>query len=131
MSKSVNTPVAPKTVSTGEQVRAYAVEQGLEVKQTRGRLPKAVIEAFDAAHPDAPYAPGGGSTRKPAASSATVTLAVVKRNSKGARLKRPQTVSTAEARRLGGAPAKGRIASKHLEAAARAWEAENFGSVQG
>lgn len=45
--------------STAAEVRAWAVEQGLPVKSgegVRGRLPKAVTEAFNAAHPRAKYA---------------------------------------------------------------------------
>lgn len=46
--------------STGAEVRAWAVEQGLDVKSgegVRGRLPKSVTEAFNAAHPRAKYLP--------------------------------------------------------------------------
>lgn len=39
-------------------VRQWALETGLDVKPTKGRLPRAVIDEFNAEHPHRPYVEG-------------------------------------------------------------------------
>jgi hypothetical protein len=84
----------------------------------RGRVHKDAIEAFIALNPGAVYA-------EKTVPAKSVTLPVTKTSKTGATLKRPVDVSLAEARRLSGTVGqKGRLSGAAIEAAARAYEAE-------
>lgn len=84
----------------------------------RGRVHKAAVAAFIETNPGAVYA-------EKTVPAKTVTLPVTKKSKTGATLKRPVEVSLAEARRLSGTVGqKGRLSNASVEAAARAYEAE-------
>lgn len=108
-----------RTAVSGNTVRSFLLAnpvEGVSVKDTRGRLPKAGIEAFEAANPTQVYVPGTKDESK-------VTLTVAKPLANGKTRKTKVEVSVSEARTLAGEAAgqRGILSEKAILAASEAY----------
>lgn len=90
-----------KVVAAAE-VRAWAANKGLPVKDTRGRLSTEVVEAFNKAHKSKVYRPGGPER--------TITVKVPTTDAKGRNITKAVKVPAADLRAAIGAEGKrGRV----------------------
>lgn len=118
-------PSKTQTPASASEVRAWARENVASLPEgtnldsifgkdnsgvVRGRLNPVISAAFTEAT-GRPY------SEKSVAEKRMVTLPLTKPNAKGARLKRPEAFPLSEVRALAGAPAKGRLSSKHIATA--------------
>lgn len=122
LSKSL-TPVSAKQIRAAYAAGEFTVPEGTNIAslvgrngdgRVRGRLNPAVVEAYLSSK----AGKGKSYAEKSEAEQNMVTLPLVRKSAKGARLSRPEQFPIAEVRALAGAPAKGRLSTKHLEAAA-------------
>lgn len=107
------------TTVSGNTVREFLISnpvEGVEVKDTRGRLSNKAVEAFHAANPSLRYVAGTKDEK-------TVTLTVTKPLANGKSRKTKVEVPVAKARALAGEAAgeRGILSSKALLAASEAY----------
>lgn len=123
------TPVSAKHIRTAYANGEFKVPEGTDLAclvgrngsgLVRGRLSPAVRDAFLSSK----AGKGKSYGEKSPAEGRTVVLPLTKPNAKGARLKRPESFPIAQVRTLAGAPAKGRLSSKHIATAVEAVQAE-------
>lgn len=117
------TPVSAREIRQAYANGEFTVPEGTNIAslvgrngdgRVRGRLNPAVVEAFLASK----AGKGRSYSEKSVAEQRMVTLPLVRKNSKGASLKRPEAFPIGEVRKLAGAPAKGRLSAEHLATAA-------------
>lgn len=92
-----------KVVNAAE-VRSWAGSKGLEVADTRGRLPFAVVDAYNKAHRSKRYAVGGPAK--------TISVAVPATDSRGRNITKTVAVNAAELRAgIGAEGQRGRVSA--------------------
>lgn len=123
MSKSNPVPASASDIRSAYAEGLFTVPEGTNLAslvgrngdgKVRGRLNPVVVEAFLTS----PAGKGRSYAEKSVAEQKTIMLPLVKRNAKGARLQRPEAFPVSEVRALAGAPARGRLSSKHIAKAA-------------
>lgn len=130
LSGKVLTPVSAKVIRASFAAGEFTLSEGTPNASlvgreggsgvVRGRLHPKVVADFLAS--DA--GKGKSYAEKSVAEAKSVTLPLTKPNAKGARLKRPESFPIAQVRALAGAPAKGRLSSKHIATAVERVQAE-------